>query len=1141
MNGGLLDDLLPGHPVFVWVGLPSGVSSDGLINREISVSRVGTTVMAVFGNDGGGIREMPLRGRDTGEHERLYELVTEDGTTIALVKDVDESQRGRSALLLQLHAFDEARLWGGLRVVIDEAVMESVRRIVGSDQIKSHDVLSWLDRTFVLQSLPGEGSVRRVVALALPEQDMAVPTGCRLRGAGVVAVLARFGADWRLERVHRESRARRERERTVLLRVGLEFIDGTTAAKLRAQMREELGRLSTGTVNDSFLAQWHRYHEMENRYALRRLRELSYVEYGQWTSLDGTEDVLRFELADAGSAIDRETTLLRHLQDVIKAGQEIQLECAVELPDVLGGGRSLAIESNAPEAGLLQAALSGRKPVGVVLDVDPDARTVDMRMVSHKKASRTGLDDDHEPPPGKGFLYGAVSGDRRRLERRARALQRILEGRIPLPQLLPLLQGKPARGRERQHIKPLSEAARACFRGRPNLMQELALDAALNTPDIAVIQGPPGTGKTQLIAALQIRLTEEGRRHQVVSQSMLLSSHQHTAVDNLVERSQNMDIPPVKIDSQGRGSTAHIDAWRGRTIEALEREISSTPQGRRAKALRTVVREATSYCRAPRPVDQLAPLLDRIEAEVAGLIDDDLHQKLLGLAAELRIATRQAELRSDRSRQSTLRAVRGIRSTACSFADDGPLMAAAAIHYVDRITHIERDHLELLEAAADWTGDDVPSFLPQLDAVRNELIDMLTAPSDRIAKPVVRTDVLGILHEIADSLEDRRLASAEGIDVVLLEFLEELQGDPEAVLATLRLYTTSLASTCQQADSRGVRDAKDGDNFFDTVIIDEAARANPLDLLIPMTLATKRIILVGDQYQLPHMLEPDVEQELRTGPSDALATLRESLFGRLFELLRQDAGGRRRAVRLNEQFRMHPVLGEFVSSSFYRKGLLSPRPAADFEHGLCRYLGRPAAWLSVPNTAGREQGGQSKTRPIEARVIAEELKRHAMERPDLTFGVISFYSAQVRLIWEELVRVGLAERSGRDFRPVEALLRDEKERERVRLHVGTVDAFQGKEFDVTYLSVTRSRPLVDTRGSRTDDAWIRSTYGHLVLSNRLCVAMSRQARLLVVVGDDALFAPEVAPKQVKPLVEFLVLCRSDDGLVMNAFDEGQEV
>ena len=43
-------------------------------------------------------------------------------------------------------------------------------------------------------------------------------------------------------------------------------------------------------------------------------------------------------------------------------------------------------------------------------------------------------------------------------------------------------------------------------------------------------------------------------------------------------------------------------------------------------------------------------------------------------------------------------------------------------------------------------------------------------------------------------------------------------------------------------------DASEGIEF-DTVVIDEAARANPLDLFVPMAMARRRIILVGDHRQ----------------------------------------------------------------------------------------------------------------------------------------------------------------------------------------------------------------------------------------------------------------------------------------------------
>ena len=80
-----------------------------------------------------------------------------------------------------------------------------------------------------------------------------------------------------------------------------------------------------------------------------------------------------------------------------------------------------------------------------------------------------------------------------------------------------------------------------------------------------------------------------------------------------------------------------------------------------------------------------------------------------------------------------------------------------------------------------------------------------------------------------------------------------------------------------------------------------------------------------------------------------------------------------------------------------------------------------------------------------------------------------------------------------------------------RVRVGTVDAFQGREFDVVFLATTRSRRQPVIRGN---------PFGFLVLPNRLCVAMSRQRKLLVVVGDAEMFASEVAREAVPALVAF---------------------
>jgi len=62
------------------------------------------------------------------------------------------------------------------------------------------------------------------------------------------------------------------------------------------------------------------------------------------------------------------------------------------------------------------------------------------------------------------------------------------------------------------------------------------------------------------------------------------------------------------------------------------------------------------------------------------------------------------------------------------------------------------------------------------------------------------------------------------------------------------------------------------------------------------------------------------------------------------------------------------------------------------------------------------------------------------------------------------------------------------------------------EFDVVFLSMVRSNA--------------RGVFGHVTSPNRLCVAMSRQKRLLIVTGDDGMLRAHNVPKAISPLVEF---------------------
>ena len=63
-----------------------------------------------------------------------------------------------------------------------------------------------------------------------------------------------------------------------------------------------------------------------------------------------------------------------------------------------------------------------------------------------------------------------------------------------------------------------------------------------------------------------------------------------------------------------------------------------------------------------------------------------------------------------------------------------------------------------------------------------------------------------------------------------------------------------------------------------------------------------------------------------------------------------------------------------------------------------------------------------------------------------------------------------------------------------------------------------------------EDIMARKSFGHLCAYNRLNVSMSRQKKLLVMVGDDKLATGTLAETYIPGIVEFRKLCNnSQDG------------
>jgi hypothetical protein len=1039
----------------------------------------------------------PIRGHRPSDRALLDDLLGRERAMLCWIASVP---RNGGYASVHIHVFEQAQRWisqDRVDIAVDDKIQDDViRRAVGTPGWSAKDPLQWLRTEFLLPSVSPASDIRLVVSGSADDS-------LSLHGRQYSLDVRRC-EDGTLfaERLTRR-RPNAPHGSLTLLTAPVEFADARRAARLDAQIAAQLARIRERSR--SYLDLWQQYNELEHEYVLGRAMELGSVWYtSREVNADGSWQ-FQVELTSEAREFLRQARIQRD-------GDGLELVASSDPPTF---GQDEEAAHRVVRAG--RPRRQGVSLTGVPKGIDTEARTIDL--VPQKNR------DEERRPPVQGYLYRAYRGDEAQIERRRRARDRIAGGQAEMENLDLLLQGivPPPRRHGRRHAG-LSAAARDRFDGEPTESQRKALWVALNTPDIAVIQGPPGTGKTQLIAALQQRLVEIGESVQTFGDS-LLTSFQHNAVDNVVRKIRVRGLPPSRIDSRNRDRPAEVaEQWRHETIATLR--ATMPPESLAWTRVRALEDLVVGYITAPPTVTATVALLSEVDQLTAGMIPLPLRQRVIRARDGLRATAEVSQARDASVVGPVQRLVRGLRCTADGHADDGPARAVALVRGLPDWLSVPAAGMADLSAAAGGPVDD--ALLGRLRELRDDLLDRLVGDAGPVAVPAADPFLRELLEEVVAVAMAEVRESAEGVHIAVSEYLDELVNDPYLVERSLIEYSPVRAATCQQVDSPLMREVMPEGLIFDTVIVDEAARVNPLDLMIPLSLARQRIVLVGDHAQLPHILEKKLEEQLsqldraaeEQDGEDWLTLLRTSLFQRLYLLL-QDVRTDERVVRLNTQFRMHPELGSLISRLFYEADgppIINGVTAAQRRHGLAKYGDRVAAWLDVgaddgPDTKVRT----SRSRTVEASRIAQEIKELAGQAPHLTFGVITFYAAQVQEIWEHLALLDLANEKHGEFVPIPDLAWTPDGAERLR--VGTVDAFQGSEFDVVLLSMVRSTGL-----DRPRRLHAREHYGHLISRNRLCVALSRARRLLIGVGDADMFRRPAAPTEVAPLTEFLEMC-----------------
>lgn len=308
--------------------------------------------------------------------------------------------------------------------------------------------------------------------------------------------------------------------------------------------------------------------------------------------------------------------------------------------------------------------------------------------------------------------------------------------------------------------------------------------------------------------------------------------------------------------------------------------------------------------------------------------------------------------------------------------------------------------------------------------------------------------------------------------------------------------------------------------FFNVVIQDEASKATPSELSLPLVYGEKAII-IGDHRQLPpnieksdilfklHMLklksanadeQKDIE-ELERYVKKNFDILEKSHFERLFRQIDDSIKG-----TFDTQYRMHNDINKVIKQFYIDDGGLECGVKdEDRQHGISiPGLVTPndhVIWIDTLTPELKE--GTSRSNPGEVDAVKwvidqlcnsdsfKEYQSSLNSDEDKEIGLISFYGAQMKLL-----------------NPVV----ESAKKQNLRIKLSSVDRFQGMERNIIIVSLVRSNIIASHVNEKPDfknypeyGYKAQTSFGFAESPNRLNVALSRAKRLLIIVGNGTHF------------------------------------
>lgn len=363
------------------------------------------------------------------------------------------SKQGSNRLLLQYCAPVEVSAMQ-LEIGVDELIADD---LFSKQEIADKNIdlaCRWLADQFFVRGLE-EGDWLTVARFS----NSTSKGGFQLLGKGWRADIEQLqDRGLLIKRIARHSR----RDGAYSLLIGqFEFRDASVAAVLQSASQQALLEAALRD-SASYLELWNLYNDKEWQGALKTAETLRALRFVQWEGVEeGRENVWRL----TPKSLD-DYREFRERWRSLELPSNTQVDLGVEPPD---WAEELVTE---------EAKADQNTPRGSIR-FERDA------IVFKPASTRPGV----RPKKPEGWLYLSLAGHRTVGKRRLAAKQSIDSGKR-LPQLKWLLEGVTVPASRRRTMNGLTPYALETFKGgKPTEKQALALDAALNTPDIAIIIG----------------------------------------------------------------------------------------------------------------------------------------------------------------------------------------------------------------------------------------------------------------------------------------------------------------------------------------------------------------------------------------------------------------------------------------------------------------------------------------------------------------------------------------------------------------------------------------------------------------------------------------------------------------------------